>query len=251
MYSPRSSNQLWVYCIDSLGQIVWDCNVTYWTGYYIYTNAHLHDSPRAPESTVSPGGWTCSGCQITLETTKIGLAEKLMHRPNTEFGTTGTYNYAVGFTDIYWVEEKTIAPNNGRWVHVGGGTTGHGGNEYNHWMEQGAAYGIYYTINDFATAYPEQTRVCVNDMALPFGGKFDIYRSWDSPHQWHDRGLAVDIATTGGNACPTQGSGGIPTGLADVFVRQCLNQGADPARTHSVSNHIHCNWYDDFTPAGG
>jgi hypothetical protein len=88
-------------------------------------------------------------------------------------------------------------------------------------------------------------------MALPFGGKFDINRSWDSPHQWHDRELAVDIATTGGNACPTQGSGGIPTGLEDVFVRQCLNQGADPARTHSVSNHIHCNWYDDFTPAGG
>jgi hypothetical protein len=52
-------------------------------------------------------------------------------------------------------------------------------------------------------------------MALPIGGKFDIDQNWDSPHFWHDRGMAVDINTTDSNACGPQEAGGIPLHLRE------------------------------------
>jgi hypothetical protein len=118
-------------------------------------------------------------------------------------------------------------------------------------MTQAAAYGIYDAINDFVAEYPAQTRVCVNDMSLPFGGKFDLNQNWDSPHYWHDRGKAVDVNTTASNQCPTQALGGIPHSLAAEFLQKCLDRNADEARSRIESNHVHCNWPDSFTPLGG
>lgn len=88
-------------------------------------------------------------------------------------------------------------------------------------------------------------------MALPIGGKFDIERNWDSPHYWHDRGMAVDINTTGSNVCSSQGAGGIPQELAGQFLNFCIARGADPSRSRVYADHVHCNWPDPFTPIGG
>lgn len=125
------------------------------------------------------------------------------------------------------------------------------GNQYNHWMTVSAAYRIYYAIQDFRTHYPSQATVCVNNMALPIGGKFDILQNWDSPHRWHDRGIAVDINMTQRNTCSSQSVGGIPQVLADEFLGFCLRQGADPSRSVVETTNIHCNWPDPFTPRDG
>jgi hypothetical protein len=245
-YAPRSTQQFYVYCLDAWGRIIWDCWVSYSMGYSETINGHFHSNRPAPDSILEPPYMTCSGCLMSITSTKVGRAELIYWTPHPRINCVmSEYTHWVGFADICWVEQKP------GWRHVGGNTTGHGGNEYNHWMTVSAAYGIYYTILDFQARYPAQTKVCVNDMALPIGGKFDIYRNWDSPHHWHDRGMAVDINTTDSNACGSQEAGGIPLHLREEFRQHCIARGADPSRSILEPRNVHCNWPDPFTPRGG
>ena len=85
--------------------------------------------------------------------------------------------------------------------------------------------------------YPSQGKIAVNDMALPFGGIFDVDQDWETPHITHSRGKAVDVR---GNT----ESLAIPTSQQQEFVEICEDKGAIEAIAHgSGSNrHIHCRW---------
>src|SRR5207244_1540605 len=72
-----------------------------------------------------------------------GFQETGSFNPNTN-----TANFAVGYTNIYWNNHPNV------WVLVGGNTTHHGDNSYDHWMTTNAAYGIYYSSTDYQANHP-------------------------------------------------------------------------------------------------
>jgi hypothetical protein len=152
---------------------------------------------------------------ITLTTTLIGQAEGLQITCSNAFGSvTATANYAVGYNDVYYNDHPDIL------IKIGGsdtgGGTGHGTTAYNRYMMSNAAYGLYYSTYTYFNSHPAVTQVCTNDMALPFGGKFDIQQTWASPHISHDRGTAADVAGPG--------SGPMPIGEPSYYQRfhRCL-----------------------------
>lgn len=240
-FRPSTSNSGTAYCVNSNGQIVPYCRMVLVPLVYLYTNGHLHDSPTHPISSVAPSSGTSGAngtLNITLTTTRVGQLEEL-YIEAIDYGTTTYFTYQVGYNDIYYNHHPEI------WDKVGGTDTGvdtgHGDTNMNRWMETNAAYGIYYASTDYLAAHPEQSRLCLNDMALPFGGKFDIQRTWNSPHGEHDRGKAVDVGDASANQCIPLGSG-IPLANRSQFRQMCINRGAIPQLSYLESGHVHCGW---------
>ena len=122
------------------------------------------------------------------------------------------------------------------------GDSGHGSTLYNRYMMSYAAYGLYNATLDYFGIHPGVTQICTNDMALPFGGKFDIYRNWQSPHFEHDRGTAVDVAGPTSGQCPVPNQ----VNLAD-FLESCITFGAIRRYSIAEGNHAHCNWANPAT----
>jgi len=142
-----------------------------------------------------------------------------------------SYSYKVGWTDIYWVEEKP------QWIHVGQRPEHENTNTANHWMMSEPAYGLWYSAVAFLAAYPSQVKLAVNDMSLPMGGLFDIDATWEPSHHEHNRGRAADVrAITGAYA--------IPSNQAEEFADLCRTYGATSPYTQVewTRNHIHCQW---------
>jgi hypothetical protein len=218
LYPPSSTQNLYAYCYYYDGSIVYNCTVAIGSGAYYNTNGHFHNTSR-PYSTVSPTSGNTGGSgyvPVTLTTKIIGQAE-------TAFAcayTCGYFDYAVGYGDIYWTD-------NAIFTLVGGNTTNHGDNTFNHWMMSDAAYAIYYTCGDYIAASGAASCV-LNDMALPFGGKFDINQNWTSPHITHDRGRAVDINS-------------VPPGNVAQFLGFCTAHGAVEA-LQEANGSLHCRF---------
>ena len=234
-----------------------NCPIYISTFSYPGTNAHTeagHNPYTQPKSKISPsdtGPWYDGLYRNTGESgyvlfylkagqreystmdprRMVGLAERVRVE-KLDGGLSDSEYYAVGYSDIYWVEEKP------QWIHIGA-TFQHGNsNSYNHWMTSYAAYQIWYTAIDFLSNHPEQGKIAVNDMALPFGGLFDITGDWEPKHWEHGRGTAVDVR---GN---TQ-LYGIPDDQQDEFVALCKLKGAIEAQIEyrgEAQQHIHCRW---------
>jgi hypothetical protein len=243
-YPPRSSQTIYAYCYNSnTGGTIPNCNFDLAYGYWTYTNAHYHESPGHPSSSFSPssGNTGPSGyAPVTINTTLIGQEEFVQvwnvdnpNDPGSEL------DFWVGYTDVYNSFSNL-------WIRIGGsdtgGDSGHGTTDYNHFQTQSASSGLYAATQQYLNAHAGVGQVCVNDMALPLGGKFDIQRTWTSPHIAHDRGTAVDVAGPGSGQCPA----GNQVVLAD-FLQACIANGA--SATHSIpeGNHAHCNWADPAT----
>ncbi len=146
----------------------------------------------------------------------------------------------VGYTPIYWVEEKP------EYIHVGFTRQHVNSNSYNHWMQPTAAYGIWNATKDYISRHPEQGRMALNDMALPFGGLFDIAGLWRPSHWNHQYGTAVDVRARSANH-PPLGEYSLPDdpALHDQFLDDCTNRGAIIAQrenTGKENQHIHCEW---------
>lgn len=242
MYAPSSVTAYTAWCPDGMGGRIPYCGLTWSIFASVNTNAHFHDDPNHVRSWCQIGSGpklrTCSGYADwngnlfwNLNASIVGQAEGIVTTSNLNPNPAYSY-YAVGYTDIYWNDHPEI------WQLVGGGTTQHGGNEYNHWMTSHAAYGIYYTSVAYRNNHPSQTLIAVNDMALPFGGKFDLNRNWASPHAEHDRGTAVDVRGNGGQ-------NGIPNDYQGEFLQRCRDNGAVNAIIEDQgtgNQHIHCRW---------
>ncbi len=250
LFQPDSSNQFPLQCTDpNTGAGIPYAYFTASTGVYLYTNYHYHSSPLPPWSSVSPtsGYGDQNGyLTFTINTTKIGQAEGLIATCSAPGYNQDqkTYNYAVGYSDIYWNDHPDL------WVLIGGNTTGHGDNSGNHWMQctggctGGPAYGYYYTVQAYVSMYNAGNPVCANDMALPFGGKFDVDQNWTQPHKSHDRGSAVDTANTA-NQC---GAANVVNNSA-AFLQLCVSSGAlgYPTSYYIAGLDIHCNWLNPLT----
>ena len=66
----------------------------------------------------------------------------------------------------------------------------------NHW----AAPGTIKAIQDFAGDYFDATTgvsIEINDISLPWGGKFDVFNNWQGDHKLHRVGTSVDISPNG------------------------------------------------------
>jgi hypothetical protein len=222
VYPPNQSQQLTAVCYDEFNQIVPYCDVVLATGYYQFSNGHHHDDPSHPKSTVQPtsGNTGCCGLPITIQTTLVGQEESVTACPYPT-GNCGVMNYAVGWSDLSFVQPNSF------WTLRGGNTTNHGDNNFNHWATNTLKNGIVQTASDFLFEHPEVGQIALNDMALPIGGRFDIDNNWVPPHADHDRGLAVDVNF-------------VPSNLANEFVEWCRLDGA--RFTLIGTNEIHCRW---------
>ena len=263
LYNPVTGNPQYWQCYDeSTGQPI---PGAYWQvdaqGYWAGSNDHLHYSPTPPISTVSPLYGYADGAgnfSFELVTTLIGQAEfydLTCSAPGYE-GDSAEWEYGVGYNDIFYVGHPEI------FYQTGGNTTNHGDNSGNHWMMNYndcpgstvhvcSAYLIYYTSIAYVDLYNAGELVCDNDMALPYGGKFDINNSsgtplapWASPHLAHDRGSAVDIAVTS-TQCPSQYVVTDPADFLSLAVNR-YNAVAYPVSYYG-SKDIHCNFVNPNT----
>jgi hypothetical protein len=182
----------------------------------------------------------------------VGQAEGILTYSNLN-PNPGTTNYVVGYDDLYYLDHPDI------WIKIGGsdtnGGTNHGSTYYNRYMRlwkpnltDGPAYQIYRASIAYLAGHPEIIHpLCMNDMALPFGGKFDICNQkfsvcsaatpWTSPHAAHDRGSAADIAGIGTAQCTNANGTGVNI---TEFIQRCVDKGALAANSINEGNHAHC-----------
>ncbi|MBZ5728471.1 MAG: hypothetical protein LAP87_26250 [Acidobacteriia bacterium] len=256
----------WYYCIDQYtGQIAYYCGMTLEVAAYTNTNAHYHgpsDSSHPRSTMTCVTSWQCtpsSGTSINGNTlwvgslgvdvrgSLVGQAERIY--VSNPYGSVTT-NCAVGYTDLYYNDHPEI------WVRIGGTdtgvNTGHGVTYYNRYMTYDSAVGLYYASQEYLVAHMEISKICTNDMALPFGGKFDIcpfsgipgcpaVTPWASPHASHDRGTAADVAGTGSTQCSNYGGSGVNI---SEFIARCVAHGAYSTYSINESNHAHCQFSD-------
>jgi hypothetical protein len=279
IYAPlMPSAHAWVYCYNiNSGQIFYNCPVFITTAFYSATNGHFHYQSGQPRSSISciNSANLCnpvSGLNINANTASlgsvevyttgslVGQAERLVAYPNGNPGAAAHLDYAVGYNDVFYNDHPEL------WKKIGGsetgGNTGHGTTAYNRWMQltnppyynTGPAYGLYYASLQYQQDHGGIV-LCANDMALPFGGKFDIcsyspplpscsgggYFPWQSPHSQHDRGTAADIAGTGSAQCANAGGSGVNI---TEFITYCVANGALSAYSFNEGNHAHCGFDD-------
>jgi hypothetical protein len=241
-FAPNSTNTGYASCVDEYGYLV-PCNLSLSIASYLDTNGHYHESPLPPTSSISPsfgytGDYPDLQMPATITTTQVGQFETLSVTPtdcdNGEEGITcNEYNwdYAVGYQSFVYIGNSSI------FYQTGGNTTNHGDNTFNHWMTVNAATGLQTAATYYINTYNPGQEVCINDMALPLGGKFDIQDNWQSPHISHDQGTAADVAAVAGS-CPAK-----YTVNLNSFRLACINQGNSlAANTITEGNHVHCRW---------
>jgi hypothetical protein len=258
-YAPGSEPLLFVSCVGwPGGNPVYPCFLTIRSfAFEVTSNGHTRSGsyhptpiPSSAFTTSSNGPWfhwaafTLAGPQTNVWI-KVGergdspnpatdIRKRIGHDEylNACADVCSGYSFRVGWTDIYWVEEKP------EWIHTGLRPEHGNSNSFNHWMTSTAAYGIWYAAKDFLNAHPAQGKIAVNDMALPFGGLFDITAQWQPSHWEHYRGKAVDVAAGSGTYA-------IPNSQADEFVTYCVNRGAYYGQVEQPPTaplHIHCQW---------
>lgn len=237
------------------------------SSFYSNSNSHYHNANR-PKSSIqcttdysysclsaTQGNAAADGSfSFNQNATIVGQAESLtitcQDIYNTGATTTLNTDYAVGYNDVFYNDHPQI------WVRIGGTdtgvNTGHGSTYYNRYMKlnpdrnSGPAYGLYYATLDYLAVHPEISQICTNDMALPFGGKFDLNQDWQQPHSQHDRGTAVDVAAIGTQQCANAGGSGVNV---SEFISYCVYNGAsstysfpEPLGPQTTLPHAHCGW---------
>ena len=254
---PRSSTQLNAECGDPPTAFT-DCPISISITPQPMTNAHLHNTPPQPSSTMCTGQCTSAAATITGHTDAktglfaftllagiVGQDEVLtVSSPNTL--NTSAYAYSVGYGDLKYGSYASWKPIGGSDT---GADTGHGTTANNRYMTLQTYNALYATYVDWATL-SGNCYICVNDAALPYGGKFDIqavvpdssgsYHPWASPHISHDRGSAVDIGATRTKYCQ------YPVAV-NAFLAACKRHGFDPVHSIPEGNHVHCNTLDPAT----
>jgi len=238
-------------------------NATWSTGIGAYpgSNAHFHGTGPSgstePVSTLQPSSGVADGngdFSFYLNSTLIGQAELFILECGG--GPYSYYNYGVGYGDVYYNDHPNI------WIKTGE-TTAHGSVSYNHYMQlytptTGPAWDLWDATYDYLSTHPGVTHVCTNDMALPFGGKFDIEatatipKPWVSPHISHDRGTAADVAGPGSGSCPLANQVAV-----NDFIASCDRHHGSPGNsieesyrnpiTGVTTYHAHCNFANPNT----
>lgn len=229
------------YCWDARGRRLANCQVTITVRPTQNSGGHFHNNNR-PSSKVASRETGPYRNSITVRTNTNGAAIFWIQTGNIgqkeRFTTCATacetLELDVGIGGLVEVPESS------KWIRVGGNTTQHGGNQYNHWMTRSAKQKLERTVTRFLARYPQQGKIAVNDMSLPLGGVFDLGRRWRPPHHNHSYGTAVDV-----RARTSSGGYSVPSSRVAAFLEACRATGAVLAQLESpgTSNqHIHCEW---------
>lgn len=218
--------------------VVVPCNINLSPSSYESTNCHLHNDPPAPFSSISPdsgytGNYWNLQMPVTLTTTQVGQLETVYITGDADYD--AYYDYAVGYRGLVYIDNSTI------FYQTGGDspTSLHGSNICNHWMTVNAATGLQQAAAYYINTYNPGHKICINDMALPIGGKFDIHNNWQSPHLSHDQGTAVDVAMTTAQCQANNVVNG------NFFRLACINRGNASAQNSIIESsppHVHCRW---------
>jgi len=75
-----------------------------------------------------------------------------------------------------------------------GGTDEHT-NDHNHYGTNTVIQNIQNIATDWHATFPNEIVLQINDISLPYGGKFDVNGNWDGAHQTHREGNDIDIRT--------------------------------------------------------
>jgi hypothetical protein len=82
-----------------------------------------------------------------------------------------------------------------------GGTDNHYGppsrpnEDHNHWAQQNVNENIKQTAILWFNNFPKEAKLNINDISLPYGGKFDVNGKWKGDHSEHRTGEDIDIRT--------------------------------------------------------
>ena len=139
VYAPNTQNSLYAYCTNANDQVV-ACNISLSTTYYEYTNGHFHDSPPPPVSTISPdtgytGDYANYAMPVTLTTTVVGQIESVYVSDDDDGDVVHT-DYGVGYLGLVFIDNSSI------FFQIGGSTTNHGDDTWNHYMTVNASSGL-------------------------------------------------------------------------------------------------------------
>lgn len=189
---PGTAQSLTAYCFDmNTGQVIPNCGLQLFNGYYMYTGGHNHESGR-PQSgqwkawgTITPtSGWYpgYSGLTVNFSAPQLGQWEWI----DACAAHCTTSNVLVAFSDIY-----AYFPNNH--AVLIGTTSTHPANHFGTSQTNSAVNAILQTYWNEFSACAQYQPVGVNDMALHHGGLFDYQATWQPPHHTHHRGRAVDF----------------------------------------------------------
>ncbi len=172
LLEPSSTKELTLECRDGrTGALKAGCPLVATMYHYANSGGHFHNRNR-PESKVgtSSSGPFSNSVTVTtgaggtasvwIQSTAIGQAEAI----GVCADSCRYWAYLVGYDNLTYVP-----PVSGVWIHAGGYTTNHGGNYYNHWMTASASAGLLEAAQNFLATYPEQGKIAVNDMSLPYG----------------------------------------------------------------------------------
>jgi hypothetical protein len=245
IYPPDVSFDVQFACKNPWGIPAPNAAFVLYPGKFTHTNGHFHTDPSHPQSSFNPTQGHADGTgwlTVNFSPTLIGQAEYvdvLCIAP--EGGNLTRYEWAVGYSDLYYNDHQDDYW--GFWLRTGGtdtgANTGHGSTHYNRYMTWTAANGLFDATILYLGLSGGQTRICVNDMALPFGGKFDINAlqggQWQSPHSRHDRGTAADVSGPGASQCPDEYEVNVA-----AFVEACREHDGDWSLNEG--NHAHCDW---------
>ena len=211
------------------------CHLSLSTNYYIGTNGHFHTNPPPTTAGLNPtsgytGNYSNLEMPVQLQTTQVGEMEAI-YVEDVDDGYVYHTDYAVGYNTFTYVGPSNI------FIQIGGNTTMHGDNTWNHWMTPSALQGLQNATVSYLNTNNPGGAICINDMSLPIGGVFDVSNTWrwHPPHVSHDWGTAADVATTT-NQCSASN---IVNPAA--FMRACSSSGAIDRRLENPP-HVHCRW---------
>ncbi|MFB3906505.1 MAG: hypothetical protein ACE15E_23940 [Acidobacteriota bacterium] len=185
--APQQTEQLYAYCVDQYGQIIYGnpCCLSLPQDVYTNSGGHYHNANR-PMGSLQPNSgcyYGYSGLQVDFTATQVGQVEIIWACADY----CDWCDVYVAHTDLYEFLE------NSSFNKLIGSNSQH---PYNHFGTSTLVWAAQETTRQFQAEFycvPEYQPVGVNDMALPYGGIFDLEFDWDQPHKWHSRGNSVDF----------------------------------------------------------
>jgi hypothetical protein len=252
---PQGTLNLFAYCVNQYGQFVTPCAVGVYPAYYEFTGGHYHNvlpRPTFSLGTVSPtsGLYTdYQGLPVTYTASKVGQQEAVFACANY----CGHANIDVKYSDI----SAYLGSSTSQFI---GSTSWHNANHFGTSFLNNKVTSITQTYHNRYSCRSDYQIVGLNDMALQWGGVFDVcpvaaagckntdqtpkVKQWEPPHSWHHRGKAADF-----RADPNKPNHIINNAvIIQDFINICIANGLTFAQHEDAgtgNSHVHCS-----TPGG-
>ena len=236
----KTTATFYAVCLDESNNIIPNCSVSLSNGFDVNTGGHNHNNGTRPTSAYgslsSTGGSTGSNGHLpfTFTASRVGGWEWI------KVCVDDTDNCS---TDLVRIRYSNISSYSGHSTNAFiGSTTTHPSNHHGTLSFRNAVSSVTQQYHNEFSCYSTYQRVGVNDMALVFGGVFDLYPDgpqWVPGHKTHDRGKAADF-----RAKPNRNNSIIyETPIIDRFRQICRDNGLPYAEREDAgedNEHVHC-----------